>query len=89
MYLCSCTGFTLAMPVVALSYERKVGAAMKAMGCEKYCMDIDTFTPNQALDSTRELLSRRREVSEAIGRSVDNFRRQVDDQYDVVFGSVS
>jgi polysaccharide pyruvyl transferase WcaK-like protein len=77
----------LGIPVVALSYERKVGAIMKDMGCEKYCTDIDAFGVDEVLESVREVMARRSQVSREIDRLVEGFRRQVNGQYDLVFGS--
>jgi polysaccharide pyruvyl transferase WcaK-like protein len=76
----------LRIPVVALSYERKVATAMKAMGFEKYCTDIDAFGADEVFESVREVLARRSQLSNEIDRFVEGFRRQVDDQYDLVFG---
>jgi polysaccharide pyruvyl transferase WcaK-like protein len=76
----------IGVPVVALSYERKVGVIMRTMGCEKQCLDIDEFKPEQVLESVRDLLTRRDDVSRDILALVARFRQQVEAQYDLVFG---
>jgi len=80
----------LGLPVAALSYERKVTTLMDSMGHKDYCLPIDTFDPPAAWQSLSELLARRGDLSEGIGKSVASFRRQVDEQYDsVLFESES
>jgi polysaccharide pyruvyl transferase WcaK-like protein len=74
------------IPVVALSYERKVATLMTAMNCAAYCIDIDAFDPMVAAAKVQELLAARADLSRAITGMVAALRRQVEAQYDLVFG---
>ncbi len=73
------------IPVVALSYERKVTVLMQTMNCQSYCVDIDEFAPSLLLQLTYDLLDKQGAMSRNITRLVAGFRRQVDAQYDLVF----
>lgn len=75
----------LGLPVLAISYERKVATLMRTMEQEPYCLSIDSFEPEAALARFSELMARRGELSSAILSRVTGFAREVNQQYDNVF----
>ena len=73
-------------PVVALSYERKVDAAMAEMGHSGYCLSAQTFDPSTAADTIRAAFDRREELRVHVVRQVSVNRERVEAQYSEVFG---
>jgi polysaccharide pyruvyl transferase WcaK-like protein len=74
-----------AIPVVALSYERKVETHMRSLDQERLCLPIEQFEAARVLSLLREVGERRAEICEDIRRVTSERRRQVEQQYDTVF----
>jgi polysaccharide pyruvyl transferase WcaK-like protein len=47
------------VPVLAISYHRKVRAHMEDMGQQKFCMDFEHFDAPRAIDCLTDLLAQR------------------------------
>lgn len=73
------------VPVLALSYERKVSVLMETMRQAAYCFPIDEFEPAGAHERLTQILAGRLDISRAIREQVATFRQSVDVQYDRVF----
>jgi polysaccharide pyruvyl transferase WcaK-like protein len=73
-------------PVLAIAHERKVATLMGEMNQSQYCYDIDGFDPALGWTRLQELLERRKSVAIDIGARVDEYRRRVEAQYDLIFG---
>ena len=77
------------IPVLALSYERKVRTHMHSLEQDEFCLSIDDFTPEAALERFEELSVARERVAAATGEIFARRRGAVEAQYDAVFGPVS
>ena len=73
-----------AIPVLALSYERKVETHMRALMHERFCLPIDGFDAATASALLSLLSEKRDEISSEIRRAVAERRREVELQYDAV-----
>jgi polysaccharide pyruvyl transferase WcaK-like protein len=63
------------VPVLAVSYRRKVSVYMESMAQEGFCLDLETFTAPVAVQALRQLLSKRHEAASALGRTcAERFR---------------
>jgi polysaccharide pyruvyl transferase WcaK-like protein len=74
-------------PVLAVSHERKVATLMSELGHEAYCAPIDTLDPVAASATLDQLLARRDVLAAQVREVAGAYRRQVDAQYDAVFGA--
>ncbi|HEV2329064.1 MAG TPA: polysaccharide pyruvyl transferase family protein [Verrucomicrobiae bacterium] len=77
----------IALPVIAISFDPKVDAHMASINQMKYCMDINTFTLDGFVERFEKLKAARRCEQMQLRSAVEDFRRQVDFQYDRIFGS--
>jgi polysaccharide pyruvyl transferase WcaK-like protein len=73
-------------PVLAVSHDRKVADLMADVGQSRYCFEIDGFDPLTGLERLHELAGRREALSREILIAVGDRRRQVEAQYDALFG---
>ncbi|HEX5924722.1 MAG TPA: polysaccharide pyruvyl transferase family protein [Baekduia sp.] len=80
-------GHVAGRPALAVSHERKVRTLMDEMGHGRYCFEIDDFDPEAGWTRLGEIDARRPELAAEIGRTVADYRRRVDAQYDRVFGA--
>jgi polysaccharide pyruvyl transferase WcaK-like protein len=71
-------------PVIALSYERKVKVLMDQMQQPAFCLDIDSFDPNQALRLFHALEEGWQQSHETIMKKNREHRELLDQQYDRV-----
>jgi polysaccharide pyruvyl transferase WcaK-like protein len=76
-------------PVLAVSHERKVRALMEEMGLGRFCVEIDEFEAQTGLALLHELAAARGQVAAALGAAVEERRRRVEAQYDLLFGEAS
>jgi polysaccharide pyruvyl transferase WcaK-like protein len=74
-------------PVLAVSHERKVNALMADFENDEFCLDINTFDVSALWDRFQQLLTRRQEVVERNVRRVQEFRQQLQAQYDRVLAT--
>jgi polysaccharide pyruvyl transferase WcaK-like protein len=72
------------IPVLALSYERKVETHMRTLDQEHFCLPVESFEPSLALLRLNEISEKRHDISASIQRAVGDRRRQVEQQYDAV-----
>lgn len=71
-------------PVIALSYDRKVRALMELMDQSQYCLDIDTFEPDDVCRTVQELEGGWQSAHDTIMKKNQEFRAQLDGQYDMI-----
>lgn len=74
----------MGVPVVALSYERKVVAMMASMQHEQLCLNIDTFDVADALAVCTRALADREALTADVLDKVESYRKLVLEQYDRV-----
>lgn len=79
----------IALPVVAISFDRKVDVHMNEIGQSDYCMSIDSFTSDTLSQRLTSIVHARELESEKIRCAVQANRRQVATQYDLLFGPQS
>jgi polysaccharide pyruvyl transferase WcaK-like protein len=72
-------------PVLAIAHHPKVETLMKALGLEKYCVDIRKFTPNQVMDAFASLVNDRDVVRSKMAISLASYRTQLAMQLDGLF----
>ena len=74
----------MGLPVVALSYERKVITMMASMQHQRLCLDIDTFKVDEALTVCTRALEDREALTTDVLDKVEGYRKLVLEQYDRV-----
>jgi polysaccharide pyruvyl transferase WcaK-like protein len=77
------------LPVLALSYERKVTVLMASMDHTSYCFPIDEFEPHAVHDRMTDVLANRAQLSRGIVERIATFRQKVEQQYDHVLSPSS
>lgn len=70
------------IPVVALSYDRKVDRHMEAMGHREFALPIETFTPGSCWSLFRKLENCGVTAREVLEERVHEFRRRACDDLD-------
>jgi polysaccharide pyruvyl transferase WcaK-like protein len=73
----------LAKPTLAISYDRKVRTHMKAMGQERFCLDLCDCTSSQLWDQFTALASELDRVSNNICHKAGEYRQELDRQYEL------
>ena len=76
----------MAIPVVAISYDRKVDVHMSEIGQSKYCTNIDDFTTETLAAQFAMLVEARELESDRLRRMVQTYKEQAAAQYDLLFG---
>ena len=76
----------IAIPVVAISYDRKVDVHMNEIGQSEYCLNIDEFTAETLAERLAALRDARELESARLRRAVQLYREQANAQYDLLFG---
>lgn len=68
-------------PALAISYRRKVRAQMADMGQEQFCLDFQTFTADQALESLKTILKCRTQLAADLYRTCRERHKAVVDEF--------
>jgi polysaccharide pyruvyl transferase WcaK-like protein len=76
-----------ATPVLAISFDPKVDAYMKATGQKDYCLNIDCLESTRLIDRFEALEKAREREREHLRSAVLRFHRALDFQYDCVLGA--
>jgi len=74
----------LSKPVLALSYDRKVGAHMEAMAQERFCLDLHDFTLAEVRDAFGVLGLESSAISASIRSKVIEYGQKLDRQHDLL-----
>ncbi len=69
------------VPVLAVSYRRKVSVYMESMEQEKFCLDLETFTAPAGVEALRGLLAQRHETAAALRRTCEEKFRGVTGEF--------
>jgi polysaccharide pyruvyl transferase WcaK-like protein len=77
----------LGKPVIAITFHHKSSSLMDEMGLSEYCHDIADIDGDRLVEQFQALVRNADELRDAIGRHVDEERRAVDEQYQLLFGS--
>lgn len=73
-------------PVLALSFDRKVDVHMNAVGQQDYCLNIDDLRFDTIIGRFNVLKNHREREAARIRCAAAGFRKQLDLQYDRIFG---
>lgn len=75
----------LNVPAIALAPHPKVTTLMEELGLSEYCVDIGQCSADDLTARTERLLANAEDVKARIGRSVADFRSQLNRQFDELF----
>jgi len=76
-----------AIPVLAISFDPKVDAHMKAIGQYDYCLNIDYLHYRALIERFAALAAARHREQESIRSAALRFRQQLDLQYERIVGT--
>jgi polysaccharide pyruvyl transferase WcaK-like protein len=72
-------------PVLAISHHPKVANLMHDLGLSQYCVDIQTFSPQQLTQKFQSLVRNTKEVKSIMAASVAQYKSQLAVQFDQLF----
>lgn len=72
-------------PVLAVSYDRKIRSWMEELGHAEYCLQIDSFDPDEGIDRLREIDESRGRLTLEIKGKISSMTRELEEQYDRIF----
>jgi polysaccharide pyruvyl transferase WcaK-like protein len=75
-------------PVIAVSFHHKCASLMSEMDLSDYCSDIDNLDAEKLIDQFQRLERNYDAVRRLIERKVDESRRALDEQYELIFASL-
>jgi polysaccharide pyruvyl transferase WcaK-like protein len=75
-------------PTISISFHHKCASLMQAMGMSKYCLDIDALTAEALIESFSDLVANYAELFPAMRRKTQEFREELNHQYQVIFGEI-
>jgi polysaccharide pyruvyl transferase WcaK-like protein len=78
----------IAIPVLAISYDRKVDVHMNDIGQSGHCVNIDQMEASLLIERFNFLREVRERESAHLTRAVQIYREQVDAQYDRLLGTI-
>ena len=78
----------IAIPVLAISYDRKVDVHMSGIGQSEHCVNIDHVDASMLIERFGALRDVREQESALLTRAVQLYREQVDAQYDRLLGAI-
>jgi polysaccharide pyruvyl transferase WcaK-like protein len=78
----------LKKPVVAISFHEKVESLMTAMGLKEFCQDIAHVDVERLIGQFTTAEESADSLKRQIERKTEDFRKALDEQYDLIFKSV-
>ena len=72
-------------PVIAISFHHKCSSLMNEMGLSEYCHDINQMDPDELIKQFLDLEKNGDDVKRAISQRVEESRKSLDEQYDLLF----
>jgi len=76
----------IGIPTLAISYDRKVDVHMNDVNQNEYCANIDALDLETLIAKFDRLRNSRQQVSEQLSRINHVYSRQLDAQFDFLFG---
>ena len=76
----------LCLPVLAISYDRKVDTYMEDVGLSELCLDIHDTTAGSLLEAFEALTEKSNSIRATLSRVNERYARDLQYQYDVVLG---
>jgi polysaccharide pyruvyl transferase WcaK-like protein len=77
----------LSKPVIAISFHHKCSSLMSDMGLSEYCQDVNEVNTDALVAKFEALVQHADEVDRMIAQRVEEARRALDEQYEVLFGN--
>jgi polysaccharide pyruvyl transferase WcaK-like protein len=77
----------LSRPVIAISFHHKCSSLMNDMGLSEYCQDINQVNADALVAKFEALVQHADEIDRRIAQGVEEARRALDEQYEVLFGN--
>lgn len=74
-------------PVLALSYHPKIDNLMADMGQAAYCLPIDRFEPEVAIERFQAMQADSEQIKRTMAERTRAYREALDEQYRALFGS--
>ena len=74
-------------PVIAVSFHHKCSSLMQEMELSNYCTNIEDIDADKLLHQFQQLERNYDDLKQLIERKVDEARRALDEQYDLIFES--
>jgi polysaccharide pyruvyl transferase WcaK-like protein len=78
----------IGIPTLAISYDRKVDVHMNDVKQSEYCVNIDLVDVETLIRTFNQLKNSRRQESDQLSGIAQLYRRQLDAQYDQLFGPI-
>ena len=75
-------------PVIAISFHHKCNSLMSEMGLEDYCHDINQMDAVRLIEQFQDLERNAENLKPRIRRKVEQSRKALDEQYDLIFKGV-
>lgn len=82
-------GMMMNIPAISLSYDPKNDALLDGVGLGRYRQDLFELDVQALIKQLLELQERTQEIRSMIGGKASEYRRLLDQQYDLIFGDVS
>jgi polysaccharide pyruvyl transferase WcaK-like protein len=73
-------------PTISISFHHKCASLMNTMDMFKYCLDIDALSGQALIEAFSDLEASETEIVSVIRRKTQEFREEMDRQYEVIFG---
>ena len=81
-------GMMMNIPAISISYDPKSDALLEGLGLGKYRQELFELDVQILIQHFMELQQRIQEVKPMISRKATEYRRLLDEQYDLIFGDV-
>ena len=81
-------GLLVGRPVLSIAYNAKNDALMGSVGLADYCRSVDTFEVDDLIERFCALEAGARSLLPFVAARVAVYRRELEQQYDVLFGEV-
>jgi len=75
----------LGKPVISLSYQRKMDVAMRAVGHDRFCADIERFDVDWLIKAFRSLVDECRSIKSVSAAAVETYAAKLSQQFDSLF----
>jgi polysaccharide pyruvyl transferase WcaK-like protein len=75
----------LRKPVISLSYQRKMEVAMRAVGHDRFCADIERFDVDWLINAFRSLVDESRSIKMVSAAAVETNAAKLSQQFDTLF----
>lgn len=75
-------------PVISISFHHKCASLMEEMGLSDYCHDLNHMNAGRLIEQFQDLERNAEKLKPLIRQSVEQSRKALDEQYNLIFGSL-